>query len=137
VPAIAWYGEQRLNPLGIALYLDEDGLQGRLSPAMETALFRIVQETMTNVVRHARASAVTVRLVRRGGYLTLQILDNGCGFDPQILQSSDPRGAGLGLRGIQERVSILGGEFYLQTAPGQGTVITVHVPIPEAEAAHA
>lgn len=137
VPAIAWYGEQRLNPLGIALYLDEDGLQGRLSPAMETALFRIVQEAMTNVVRHARASAVTVRLIRRGGYLTLQIADNGCGFDPQILQSADPRSEGLGLRGIQERVNILGGEFYLQPAPGQGTAITVHVPIPEAEAAHA
>jgi signal transduction histidine kinase len=136
VPAITWYGEQRLNPLGITLYLDEDGLQGRLSPAMETALFRIVQEAMTNVVRHARASAVTVRLVRRGGYLTLQIADNGCGFDPQILQSADPRSEGLGLRGIQERVNILGGEFYLQPAPGQGTVITVHVPIPEEEVAH-
>jgi signal transduction histidine kinase len=136
VPAIAWYGEQRLNPLGIALHLDADGLQDRLPSAMETALFRIVQEAMTNAVRHAHASAVTVRLAHRDSYLTLQVADDGEGFDLQALESSDLHMKGLGLQGMRERVSILGGEFHLKTGLGQSTVITVRVPMPEGATAH-
>ncbi len=127
VPAIVWYGEQRLKPLGITFQMDEDGLKDRLPPSIETALFRIVQEAMTNVVRHARASVVTVRFVRQDGCVTLQISDNGQGFDPQTLPPAG--GRGLGLRGMQERASILGGEFQMETAPGKGTTITVCVPL--------
>jgi signal transduction histidine kinase len=129
VPAITWYGEQRLKPLGIDFRLDEQGLKDRLPPAIETALFRIVQEAMTNIVRHARATAVSVQLAREAGNVTLQIADNGNGFDPQALQPADLHGQGLGLRGMQERAIILGGEFQLKTAPGQGTVITIRVPV--------
>ncbi len=135
VPAIYWYGEQRLSPLGIVLHLDGEGLPGRLPSAKETVLFRIIQEAMTNVVRHAQASLVDVRLTQEEGYLTLQVTDNGQGFDPS-LESSDPRANGFGLRGIQERVSILRGEFHVQTAPGQGTMITVRVPIRQGEFIH-
>lgn len=129
VPAIAWYGEQRLKPLGIEFHLDEKGLKDRLHPTVETALFRIVQEAMTNIVRHAQATTVQVRLVREGGIVALQVSDNGRGFDPQALQPSDLHGQGLGLRGMQERASILGGEFQMQTAIGKGTVITIRVPV--------
>jgi len=129
VPAIAWYGEQRLKPLGIEFHLDEKGLKDRLPPTVETALFRIVQEAMTNIVRHAQATQVNVRLVREEGHVTLQVSDNGHGFDPQSLQPSDLHGQGLGLRGMQERASILGGEFQMQTAIGKGTVITIRVPV--------
>lgn len=131
--AIAWYGEQRLNPLGITLHLNEDSQLDRLPRPMETALFRIVQEGMTNVVRHAHASTVTVNLVRQDGRLVLEIVDDGCGFDPQLLSSNDLDGKGLGLRGMQERASILGGDFYLDTAPGGGTTIKLSVPLPESE----
>ena len=129
VPAIAWYGEQRLKPLGIAFRLDEDGPKSRLPTSIETALFRIVQEAITNIIRHAHATAVNVRFARQEGFVTLQVSDNGQGFDPQTLQPSDAHGKGLGLRGMQERASILGGEFQMQTAPGKGTVITIHVPV--------
>jgi signal transduction histidine kinase len=129
VPAIVWYGEQRLKPLGIEFHLDEKGLKDRLTPTVETALFRIVQEAMTNIVRHAQATMVNVRLVREDGHVTLQVSDNGQGFDPQAFQPSDLHGQGLGLRGMQERASILGGEFQMQTAIGKGTVITIRVPV--------
>ena len=134
LPAIAWYGDQRLKPLGIEFCLEEN-LSGRLSPLVESSLFRIVQEGITNVIRHARATEVIVRLWREKGRLTLQIADNGCGFDGKALSDSDESGKGLGLRGLQERAAILGGEFDLRTAPGHGTSITIHVPLLEKEEA--
>jgi signal transduction histidine kinase len=133
VPAIAWWGEQRLNPLGIALHLDESGLKGRLPPIMETVLFRIVQEALTNVVRHAQATSVEVRLVHEDSNLILRVADNGLGFD----LSRQAQEKSFGLRGMQERVSILGGEFQLKAAPNEGAVITVRIPVAIGEIAHA
>jgi signal transduction histidine kinase len=129
MPAIAWYGEQRLKPLGISFHLEGNELDQRLSPAMEIALFRIVQEAITNIIRHAQASTVTVGLIIRENCLILKVEDDGLGFDPQILQSPDTSGKSMGLWGMQERVSTLEGEFHVQTAPGQGTRITVRVPV--------
>ncbi len=131
LPAIAWYGEQRLNPLGITMRVEGDGVKRRLPRAIETALFRIAQEGVTNIVRYAHASNVTARLAREDGHLSLCLSDDGCGFDPQVLYTHDPKGKGLGLRGMQERATILGGEFHLRTAPGKGTTVTVRVPVPE------
>ncbi len=130
-PAIAWYGEQRLSSMGITFHMDEEGMTARLQPTIETAFFRIVQEAINNAVRHAHATTVNVRLMRKWQRVILEITDNGCGFDPQMLQASDSQGQGLGLRGMQERASTLGGDFQLQTAPGKGTTITVRVPLPE------
>ncbi len=129
VPAIAWYGEQRLKPLGIAFGMNENELAVRLPPSVETALFRIFQEAVTNIIRHARATGVTVKLARREGSVILMVADDGRGFDPAALEPSDLHGQGLGLRGMQERASILGGEFQLQTASGKGTVITISLPL--------
>lgn len=132
VPAITWYGEQRLQPAGIVLHLEleDGGLDRRLPPAMETALFRIVQEAMTNVIRHAAATTVTVSLLFREERLTLRVADNGRGTDPRKLPAAKSAGSGLGLRGIQERVSILGGDFQMTTGPNQGTEVMVSVPVP-------
>jgi signal transduction histidine kinase len=96
---------------------------------METVLFRIVQEALTNVIRHSQASAVDVRLAQEDGTLVLRVADNGRGFDAVALA----QGKGFGLRGMQERVHILGGELQVQTEPGTGTVIQVRVPMPEEE----
>ena len=129
VPAIAWCGEQRLNPLGIALHLDTADLPGRLPPTMEIVLFRIAQEALNNVARHARATEVNVGLSLQDSHAILQIADNGQGFDPGLMFQEKS----FGLRGMRERVSILGGEFRLQSARGKGTLITVRVPIPREE----
>jgi signal transduction histidine kinase len=128
-PAIAWYGEQRLASMGVAFHMNEDAMTARLQPAIETALFRIAQEAINNIARHSQATWVNVRLVRQGPRVIFEIGDNGRGFDPQMLQSTDSHGQGLGLRGMQERAETLGGDFDLQTAPGKGTTITVSVPV--------
>ena len=129
VAAIAWYGEQRLEPGGAELRLIGNGLECRLPAPVETALFRIVQEALTNVMRHAGASTVVVRLDVGEKELVLEIADDGRGIDPKRLESREFRGASLGLRGIQERVGILGGEFSLETAAGEGLAITVRIPV--------
>lgn len=130
VPAIAWYGEQRLKPLNIDLSLEGNALEYRLPSSMEAVLFRIFQEAITNIIRHANASIVSVRLDIKDQDLALQITDNGVGFDAQILKSPNSWDKAIGLRGIQERIRILEGEFDLRTAPNQGTTIEVHVPMP-------
>jgi signal transduction histidine kinase len=128
VAAIAWYGEKRLKPVGIALDLNAEGLAHRLPSDLEIALFRITQEAITNVIRHANASQVSVQIADQAGNLTLQVTDNGCGFDPQFTRAGDGIDRAFGLRGMRERCDLLGGSFDLLTVPGQGTTITVRVP---------
>ncbi|MFN8667389.1 MAG: ATP-binding protein [Gemmatimonadaceae bacterium] len=89
---------------------------------METALFRITQEALTNATNHARASQVDISLGICERMLYLRIRDDGCGFDPGAVSG------GLGLLGIRERVGMLGGEFAVQSASGQGTTLLVKVP---------
>jgi len=98
----------------------------RLPPAMETALYRIVQEALTNAVRHAQATRVDVLLERRGDQLVVVIEDNGAGFDADMARfASSGR---LGLLGMQERVEMLGGSLVIESAAGAGTTIVVEVP---------
>ncbi len=125
VAAIEWYGEQRLKPYGLTFRLQNDTLKERLPRPVETALFRIVQEGLTNILRHAKASSVMVRLNQDHDLITLEICDDGVGFDPQWLRSLDPGGRGLGLRGMRERATILGGSLELDSAPGEGTTVRI------------
>jgi signal transduction histidine kinase len=129
VPAIAWYGKQRLAPLGIDLDLKCDATETRLPPEYETALFRIAQEAITNVVKHSQASKVSVDLHASNSQLVLKVTDNGRGF--VCPDDAAPNGStgSFGLQGMQERVSILGGKFSIQTAPGKGTILEAHVPL--------
>jgi signal transduction histidine kinase len=128
--AIVWYGDQRLGPLGIKLVLNKDGLEGRLPSHMETVLYRVAQEAFTNVVRHAHASKVLVRLARENGHTIFQVYDDGQGFDLESCAMDKC----FGLRGMQERAEILRGEFHLKTAPGEGTQIELRVPMSNQEA---
>lgn len=96
-----------------------------LDTATENACYRILGEALTNVTRHARASKVTVRLHRKDTLLRLRISDDGRGFDPEALPTP---GDGHGLRGIRERVELLGGRFRLTSAADQGTTLAVDFP---------
>jgi len=98
----------------------EDGL---LSEEMEAALYRMVQEALTNVVKHAQAEHVSVLLDRRAGRVTLVVEDDGCGFDIGV-----DTGRGLGLAGIRERAAMLGGAAAVESRPGAGTTVRVTVP---------
>lgn len=103
-----------------------DGL--RLLPAAETAVFRIVQEALTNVARHARARGVSVLLERRGADMVAVVEDDGCGFEPDLVASASLRER-LGLAGIAERAALVGGRLTMESQPGQGTTIFVTVPL--------
>jgi signal transduction histidine kinase len=96
----------------------------RLPADLETALFRIVQESLTNVALHAQASQVDVLLNRRNGCLVLTVEDNGVGFNPGQPVNENR----LGLFGMRERVEMLGGKLIVESAPGKGTTISVEVP---------
>jgi signal transduction histidine kinase len=100
----------------------------RLPVELESALFRIVQESLTNVALHAHASQVDVLLNRRNGIVVLMVEDNGIGFNPN--QPVDE--ARLGLFGMRERVEMLSGKLIVESAPGKGTVILVEVPFGDA-----
>lgn len=92
------------------------------------ALFRILQETLTNIARHASATAVSITLKRTGEEVCLKVSDNGRGFDPEEAK----RGGSFGLRGIAERVVILGGTMSIESAPGSGAALSVCIPTEEA-----
>jgi signal transduction histidine kinase len=130
-PAIIWYGEQRLKSMGAALEFQCDRMEARLAPPLETALFRITQEALTNVVRHADASRVKVTLKVSDVDVFLTVEDNGTGFQISAAAPGEAEGRGLGLRGMEERVSTLGGQLEIRSAPGQGTLVAVNIPLPK------
>jgi signal transduction histidine kinase len=103
------------------------GEDDRFSSELETACFRIVQEAVTNVARHARASRISVVLERAGQDLILLVSDDGAGFDMKALRTS---AATLGLRSMEERVQAVGGSITIESAPDVGTAISARFPIP-------
>jgi signal transduction histidine kinase len=131
--AIAWYGERRLQPMGVALQFNRDHMQTRLPPFLETALFRITQEALTNVVKHADATRVQVTLRVQDDTALLSVRDNGRGFQEPVTTRVYADHEGMGLRGMRERVTALGGEMSVESEPGGGTAITVTVPVPPQE----
>jgi signal transduction histidine kinase len=135
VPAILMCADKQLKPLGINMHLQVDNPENRLPPYIETALFRIVQEAFTNIIRHSHAKNVQVRLTQSDHTIGLKLMDDGQGFDAAIL-ASDPPVVGFGLQGMQERVRMLDGEFNIETTIGEGTRITMSIPIPKAEGEH-
>ena len=102
----------------------------RLSPDVETALFRIVQEALTNVVKHAQAQSVSVLLEHLGSSVKLIVEDDGVGFDVAGVTALNPPEK-LGLYGMRERALVLGGTFTVESTPGTGTAIFVEIPLPE------
>jgi len=125
--AIRWYADRHLEPLGIAARCEFSGLDGRLPAQLETAVFRVVQEALNNVGKHARASSVLVQAALRDGELSLEIEDDGKGFDPAAVPAAE--GSGWGLLGMRERVEMLGGALHVDSAPGKGTHIRLSVPL--------
>jgi two-component system sensor histidine kinase NreB len=99
----------------------------RLPAAMERTLYRMAQEALTNVARHARATQVSIILSWRQGQVQLVIEDDGQGFDPQALEHS--AGGGMGLRGMRERITLHGGAFTVESQPGRGTALFARIPL--------
>jgi PAS domain S-box-containing protein len=130
--ALDWYGKRQAQRGGFVLHLTIDALAPRPHPAIETACFRVVQEAVTNVARHAQTQQVWVEVRQRDGALFLSVRDAGIGFDVEAVRAQAGQGQGLGLVGMEERVRLVGGQLEIVTAPGRGTEIRAHVPLQEA-----
>ena len=115
---------------GIEARLDTSGDPDVLPDVVQTAIYRVTQEALTNVTRHAGATVVELRVAENEGGVELRVSDDGRGFDPAVLPhvNSLTPGRGLGLIGMAERARLVGGELDVRSAPGGGTTITLRVP---------
>jgi len=128
IPTLRWYIQNFSNRLGIGSSFETIGLEEKLSPEIETAFYRIVQEALNNIAKHAQADRVEISLVKKDSRIYASIQDNGRGFDlDKVLHPESPE-RGFGIVGIQERVSLLGGQLEIQSRPGFGTVISIEIP---------
>ncbi len=124
-PALLWHIERFTAQTGVRVEFEQAGLERRFAPEVETAVYRAVQEALTNAARHAGVDMVRVRLWVENGDLYLRIEDEGAGFDAAAVL---PRATG-GLAGMQERITLLGGGFVLESARGAGTRLTARLPV--------
>jgi two-component system NarL family sensor kinase len=125
--ALQRLAEQFADEHEIRCAVQIEGFDGRLPARLEAGLYRLVQEALTNVAKHAQADQVTVTLARAGEALSLIIEDDGVGFDPAIPVAAGPSG-GFGLAGMRERAALLGGKLLITSRPGQGTRLEIRIP---------
>ncbi|UOF92073.1 PAS domain-containing sensor histidine kinase [Fodinisporobacter ferrooxydans] len=128
IPAIRSYSKRFEQTFGIETELEVSGPMRRYASSVETALYRICQEAMTNAVKYADTDKIHIRLRDEGHLLELQIADKGQGFDVNQIEI---QGTGLGLYGMSERAHLLGGQLDIQSSIGEGTCISVSVPLSE------
>jgi len=129
VPTLRWLVRVLSRRTGIALEFVHEGEEALTDPAAETLVFRVVQEALTNVTKHSRGARAEVRLRCEPERLRLEVRDEGQGFDAAAaLARSDEEGS-FGLRGMRDRVQLLGGRFEISSAPGAGTMVRVELPL--------
>jgi two-component system, NarL family, sensor kinase len=133
--ALSWLTRTLEKRTGLRAALTLEGLHQRLDPDLETLVFRIIQEALTNVLRHAGVDRAEVGVSRIGTLLELRVSDSGKGFDPQALLAGGDAGGtatGSGLRGMRDRLELFGGRLEILSSPGRGTLLTAEVPLLEA-----
>lgn len=127
--ALRWYVKRLAQRVGFVVYCTVDIADERLPPELETVCFRVAQEALTNVVRHAHPQHVHVVLRQSDAGLELGVIDDGAGFDVDAVRKHIPPEGNLGLLSMQERVQLLGGQIEIKSAPQQGTTVMVRFPI--------
>jgi PAS domain S-box-containing protein len=125
-PTLEWLAQRVETIAGIAVRLSHAGLDRRFPQSVETAAFRIAQEALTNVAKHAGVQSAELDVSVRGDRLVVSVRDRGTGFEPSARHSA---GATQGVRGMRERARLLGGRFHMQSTPGGGTHVLVELPI--------
>jgi signal transduction histidine kinase len=124
VPAVERLADTFREQTGMRVDLESNLGEARLPSEVETVLYRIVQEALTNVVKHSGAGRVSILLTTKDGGVAAVVEDDGSGFDPQ------PTGEhGLGLAGMRERVGLVGGRLQIESASGAGTTLVAEVPL--------
>ncbi len=125
VAALEWQANEFQSRTGIPCVVTTTVADTLWDQQFSTVVFRIFQETLTNVIRHAKATRVDVRLAEDGDYLKLSVKDNGRGISEDDIANT----RSIGLVGMRERAMLIGGDLSLQGAPGQGTLVTLRVPL--------
>lgn len=128
VAAIAWQAKEFQKRMGIRCRVQLPAERADLGTALGTAVFRIFQEILTNIARHAKASSVSVQMTISKERLTLEVADDGCGIADGAVHAR----ASLGLLGMQERAQLFGGEVSIRGTPGNGTTVSLAIPLPHA-----
>lgn len=132
VPALEHYAAEYSESHGIAVHVQTQGLEGaRLPSTVETALYRIVQEALTNIAKHAGAGSVSLVIQRRVSWVQAIVADDGCGFDVDAELKGPESWRRLGLHGMQERAALLNGSLTIESAPGDGTTVYARIPVAE------
>jgi two-component system sensor histidine kinase UhpB len=131
LPALRWYVKEYQQKTSLEVEFHATGFKDRerLSPEMETALYRIVQESLTNIAKHAQAHKVTITLHEETDFVDATIADDGRGFRIEEIRNTADQDRGLGLVGMQERALLLDGTVDIDSKPGQGTLVQVHIPL--------
>ncbi len=130
LPALRWYVKEYQKKCSIEVEFHANGLKERLPAEMETALYRIVQECLTNTARHANARKVRINLKQTEDTIKATMVDDGKGFDYEALLKNPGEGRGLGIAGMQERALLLNGTLKVDAVPGKGTRVEVNIPLP-------
>jgi signal transduction histidine kinase len=126
IPTLQWHFERYTKQTGIKVTFNQNGITQRFLPDVETAVYRIVQEALTNVARYAQVTEVNVQLAHQDNTLGVVIVDHGVGFDPTF---DIRKAATAGLNGMRERANMLGGYMVVKSAPKEGTKILVMLPL--------
>jgi len=136
VAALITYADDCSTRFPFAVEVEVIGQRRRLPSEIETTLYRIAQEAITNVAKHAQATHASIRLHFSHQEVTLNVSDNGVGMDVEIARRAAASGKGWGLAGIRERIQLVEGRLDVRSAPGTGTDLSVWVPIPKKEETH-
>lgn len=129
VPSLEWIGEHTLLPAGISVSVEAEGLDRRLPAEVETTLFRIAQEAISNVARHSRANSLTVHLSADSEEVTMILADDGQGLSVRSLDGPLTGAQNLGIAGMQERAALASGKLDISSVPGEGTTLRVTIPL--------
>src|ERR1700691_557484 len=127
--ALRWYASGFAERSGIQVKVNSNGDFGRLPKETEIALFRVVQEALTNIHRHSKSSVAAIRLQRSGGKIRIAVKDAGVGMAQPSADTGWNSPLGIGIAGMRERVKQLGGTFEIKSKPGRGTTVSVELPL--------
>lgn len=127
--ALRWYAGVIQERTELKIMVEIEGEELLISPALKIAIFRIVQEALNNITKHARAKNVYIRLEYQPSHVTVSVRDDGIGFDLETVRVSRTRRPSLGLAGMQERAALMKGDVSVQSRPGQGTLVEARLPL--------
>ncbi len=130
LPALFWHFDRYTVQTKVQVSFKHASVEGRYSPELETAVYRIVQEALTNAARHSKATEVTVMLWATAETISVQIEDQGAGFQPETVMLA---GRSSGLTGMRERAALLNGRLIIESSPGSGTCVTAELPLTKLE----